>query len=138
LDERAQKLLTQYGLTDRESLVYLSLLANGRQSAGEIAKAVQIRRMEAYRIIKKLADSGVVIAAPGNPVKYTGEPIEQVVEGDPTRPIRSYNVSDSYRAGDRIAHPKLGAGVVQGSAGPGKIRVRFDERQSVLVHERSA
>jgi sugar-specific transcriptional regulator TrmB len=79
LDERAQKLLMQYGLSDRESLVYLSLLANGRQSAGEIAKAVQIRRMEAYRIIKRLADSGVVVATPGNPVKYTGEPIEQVV-----------------------------------------------------------
>jgi sugar-specific transcriptional regulator TrmB len=79
LDERAQKLLMQYGLSDRESLVYLSLLANGTQSAGEIAKAVQIRRMEAYRIIKRLADSSVVLATPGNPVKYTGEPIEQVV-----------------------------------------------------------
>jgi sugar-specific transcriptional regulator TrmB len=69
----------QYGLSDRESLVYLSLLANGKQSAGEIAKAVQIRRMEAYRIIKRLADSAIVVAAPGNPVKYTGVPIEQVV-----------------------------------------------------------
>ena len=62
----------------------------------------------------------------------------QIVEADPSRPVRSYSVSDSYRAGDRIAHPKLGTGVVQGIAGPGKIRVRFDERQSVLVHERSA
>jgi hypothetical protein len=66
------------------------------------------------------------------------EPVEQVVEADPSRPVRSYSLNDSYRAGDRIAHPKLGTGVVQGSAGPGKIRVRFDERQSVLVHERSA
>jgi sugar-specific transcriptional regulator TrmB len=79
LDERAQKLLMQYGLSDRESLVYLNLLAHGQLSAGEIAKAVQIRRMEAYRIIKRLADSGIVLATPGNPVKYTGEPIEQVV-----------------------------------------------------------
>ena len=66
------------------------------------------------------------------------ETAPQVVEADPSRPIRGYNVSDSYRAGDRIAHPKLGTGVVQGIAGPGKIRVRFDERESVLVHERSA
>ena len=42
MDERAQKLLTQYGLSDRESLVYLNLLANGKQSAGELAKAVQM------------------------------------------------------------------------------------------------
>jgi hypothetical protein len=66
------------------------------------------------------------------------EPAPQIVEGDPSRPIRSYSVTDSYCAGDRIAHPKLGTGVVQGVAGPGKIRVRFDERQSLLVHERSA
>jgi hypothetical protein len=32
----------------------------------------------------------------------------------------------------------LGEGVVQGIAGPGKIRVRFEERQSVLVHERAS
>jgi hypothetical protein len=66
------------------------------------------------------------------------EPVPQVVEGDPSRPVRSYSLSDSYRAGDRIAHPKLGTGVVQASAGPGKVRVRFDEREAVLVHERSA
>jgi hypothetical protein len=66
------------------------------------------------------------------------EPVDEVVEADLTRPVRHYNTSDSYSAGDRIDHPKLGTGVVQGVAGPGKIRVRFDERQSVLVHERSA
>ena len=66
------------------------------------------------------------------------EPVEQIVEPDLSRPVRSYSVTDSFRAGDRIAHPKLGTGIVQGSAGPGKIRVRFEERLSVLVHERSA
>ena len=66
------------------------------------------------------------------------EPVEAVVEADLARPVRSYNFNDSYSAGDRIDHPKLGTGVVQGTAGPGKIRVRFEERQSVLVHERSA
>lgn len=70
--------------------------------------------------------------------KSRSEPIDQVVEADLSRPIRPYVFADSYSAGDRIDHPKLGTGVVQGLAGPGKIRVRFDERQSVLVHERSA
>lgn len=66
------------------------------------------------------------------------EPVDQIVEADLSRPVRNYDFSESYSAGDRIAHPKLGTGVVQGVAGPGKIRVRFDEQQSVLVHERSA
>jgi hypothetical protein len=61
---------------------------------------------------------------------------DQVVEPDFSRPVRPYALTESYAAGDRIAHPKLGDGVVQGTAGPGKIRVRFDSKNSLLVHER--
>lgn len=61
-----------------------------------------------------------------------------VVAADPSRPPRRYAVTDSYRSGDRIEHPTLGVGVVQGVAGRGKVRVRFDGRESVLVHERGA
>ena len=59
-----------------------------------------------------------------------------IVAADPSRPSRRYSVMESYRAGDSIEHPTLGVGVVQGPAGRGKVRVRFDGRESVLVHER--
>ncbi len=88
----------QYGLSDREALVYLKVLAHGQLSAGEIAKAVQIRRMEAYRIIKRLADSGIVVATPGNPVKYTGKPIEQVVAMMMDRQVKRLEEMESGRA----------------------------------------
>jgi hypothetical protein len=70
--------------------------------------------------------------------KAARDPVDEVVEPDFSRPVRGYALTESYAAGDRIEHPKLGMGVVQGVAGPGKIRVRFDEKQSVLVHERPA
>ena len=79
MDERARRLLVQYGLSERESSVYLYLLSHGQLSAGEIAKGVEVRRMEAYRVVKRLAEAGMVAAAPGNPVKYHAEPIEEVV-----------------------------------------------------------
>lgn len=79
MDERAVKLLTQYGLSERESTVYLHLLANGSRGAGEIAKSVQLRRMEVYRIVKALSERGMVAASPGKPVKYAPEPIEAVI-----------------------------------------------------------
>jgi hypothetical protein len=63
---------------------------------------------------------------------------EAIVEPDLSRPIRGYNLTESYQAGDRIQHPTLGTGVVQGGAGHGKILVRFDEKKSLLVHERPA
>jgi hypothetical protein len=59
-----------------------------------------------------------------------------IIEADLSREIRPYALTASYIAGDRIAHPKLGTGVVQGSGGHCKVRVRFDEKSSVLVHER--
>src|SRR5262245_46859872 len=67
-----------------------------------------------------------------------GLPVEVRVEADLARPIRGYAASEKYAAGDRISHPKLGLGVVQGQAGAGKISVLFDDRKVVLVHGRSA
>jgi hypothetical protein len=70
------------------------------------------------------------------PRPRTAAPADVIVEADLSRPVRSYALTESYTAGDRIDHPKLGMGVVQGIAGPRKIRVRFEERESMLVHER--
>lgn len=62
---------------------------------------------------------------------------DAVVQPDLSRPVRSYAVSERYESGDRIDHPTLGLGVVQGAAGPHKIRVLFDGRKSILVHDRA-
>jgi hypothetical protein len=67
-----------------------------------------------------------------------GAPVEVRVEADLSRPVRGYAASERYAAGDRIAHPKLGLGVVQGQAGAGKISVFFEDRKVVLVHGRAA
>jgi hypothetical protein len=63
-------------------------------------------------------------------------PAEVRVEADLSRPVRPYVFTESYSAGDRLEHPTLGEGVVQGLAGPGKVNVLFGDRKAVLVHER--
>jgi hypothetical protein len=63
-------------------------------------------------------------------------PVEVRVEADLSRPVRGYAACERYSAGDRISHPKLGLGVVQGPAGAGKISVFFEDRKVVLVHGR--
>lgn len=65
-------------------------------------------------------------------------PEEIIVEADLSRPIRPYSINELFEAGDRIEHPTLGIGVVQGAAGPNKIRVHFDEKKSLLIHDRGA
>lgn len=68
--------------------------------------------------------------------KKAPAPEDVIVEPDLSRPVRAYGLHESYSSGDRIQHPTLGIGVVQGEAGPGKIRVHFGEKKSLLVHER--
>lgn len=60
----------------------------------------------------------------------------EIIEPDLSRPVRGYKLNDAYEAGDRIEHPTLGLGVVQGVAGPTKIAVLFDGEKKVLVHDR--
>jgi hypothetical protein len=70
--------------------------------------------------------------------KTAGPAAPQRVEADLARPIRNYASGEHFAAGDRVQHAVLGLGVVQGSAGLGKIRVLFETRESVLVHDRRA
>jgi len=64
------------------------------------------------------------------------DPADAIVEADLTRPIRTYNIRESFEPGDRIAHKTLGEGVVQGVTGRGKIAVLFGEEKKLLIHER--
>ncbi len=67
------------------------------------------------------------------------DPTTQVVEADPDRPVRGYSIRESYAPGDRIAHPKLGEGVVQEVVGPArdKILVLFAGEKKLLIQGRA-
>lgn len=71
------------------------------------------------------------------PKKKKIDPADEIVEADPSKPLLSYSIRDSYERGDRIAHSKLGEGVVQGVTGRGKIAVMFGEEKILLIHERA-
>jgi len=63
---------------------------------------------------------------------------EPTVVADPSRPVRRYSPSESYEAGDRIQHFKFGQGVVEGSAGPGKVQVHFPGGRRILAQAKTA
>jgi hypothetical protein len=52
---------------------------------------------------------------------------------DPAKPPRAYAPRDSYVAGERVAHPTFGVGVVAGSPGAGKVEVVFPSGGRVLA-----
>ena len=54
---------------------------------------------------------------------------------DPARPVKVYAASMRYEVGDRIAHPKLGTGVVQ-AVEQTKVDILFEDGRRTLVHAR--
>ena len=79
MEDRLVGLLGVYGLTEREARIFVFLTKNGACGAGELAKALDIRRMEAYRLLKRLLDRGVVVSTAGKPIKYQAETIDGVL-----------------------------------------------------------
>ncbi|MDG7010854.1 MAG: hypothetical protein JRN57_01915 [Nitrososphaerota archaeon] len=79
MDERLVELLGVYGLSEREARIFVFLTKNGSCGAGDLAKAVDIRRMEAYRLLKRLLDRRIVISTAGKPIKYQAESLEEVL-----------------------------------------------------------
>ncbi len=79
LERRAADLLELYGLSEREALVLLHIVKRGSSSAGEIAKALQLRRVEAYKLVKKLAEDNLIHASAGKPVTYSSQPLESFI-----------------------------------------------------------
>ncbi|HIG72467.1 MAG: hypothetical protein ABGX04_16050 [Myxococcales bacterium] len=71
------------------------------------------------------------------PKKKKVDPADEIIEADLSKPLLKYSIRDSYERGDRLAHTKLGEGVVQGVVGRGKIAVMFGEEKKLLVHERA-
>ncbi len=57
---------------------------------------------------------------------------------DPAKPPRAYGARESYVAGERLAHPTFGVGVVAGSPGAGKVDVVFGSVARVLACAKGA
>ncbi len=79
MEDRLVELLGVYGLSEREARILIFLTKNGPCGAGELAKATDIRRMEAYRLLKRLLDRGVVVSTAGKPIKYQAESLEGTI-----------------------------------------------------------
>jgi len=52
---------------------------------------------------------------------------------DLSAPIRPYRMSESFRAGEQITHPRFGVGVVEQSSEPGKMAVLFSDGRRILA-----
>ena len=66
--------LTKYGLNELEAKTYVTLVLEGPCTASTLAKMVDINRVKAYRVLKRLQDRGLVEAILERPLKFLAIP----------------------------------------------------------------
>lgn len=67
------------GLTEREAKVYVTLLLKQQMKAGDIARELNIHRLDVYNILKDLQQKDMVIATLTKPMMFKGVPLDSVL-----------------------------------------------------------
>jgi len=78
VDRIAKKLLI-YGLGEKEAKIYAWLISAGPSKANEVAKALELNRMDVYRALKKLQTAGLVNAVAGRPARFEPVPVKKAL-----------------------------------------------------------
>lgn len=73
--------LPEYGLTEVQAKVYYHLLTLGSTSSTKVAKQLNVHRSEVYRVLRELAEKGLVSEKKGKrPILYTPTPPEEALD----------------------------------------------------------
>jgi CheY-like chemotaxis protein/predicted transcriptional regulator len=73
--------LPEYGLTEVQAKVYYHLLTLGQTSSTKVAKQLDVHRSEVYRVLRELAEKGLVTEHKGRrPTLFTPTPPEEALD----------------------------------------------------------
>jgi sugar-specific transcriptional regulator TrmB len=75
-----EKSLRNFGLTEKETRIYIFLAKHGPQGAGEIASGTKTATAVIYRTLKALQRKGFAELTLESPVRYTAVPFENVLD----------------------------------------------------------
>jgi sugar-specific transcriptional regulator TrmB len=79
-EETVRKVLKDFGLTDKETDVYIFLAKHGVLKGGEISKQAKTHKALVYRILKSLQAKGLVESTLEFPARFTAIPFETVID----------------------------------------------------------
>jgi pimeloyl-ACP methyl ester carboxylesterase len=109
--------LKNFGLTEKESEVYIFLAKHGVLTGGEISKQTKMHRPLAYRILKKLEKKGLVESTLESPIRFFSVSFEKVLdenirmkyeEASSLEKAKNGLLSDWEKIGSSLIEPDLG------------------------------
>ena len=74
------EVLNDFGLTDKESEVYIYLAKSCIQKAGKISKQLRMHKAQVYRILRNLRNKGIVVSTFEIPMRFEAVPFESVLD----------------------------------------------------------
>lgn len=80
--ESVKKVLKNFGLTQKESEIYVFLARNGVHKGGEIAKALKMYKGQVYRTLKDLQSKGLVEITLEVPTRFTAVSFARVLDSN--------------------------------------------------------
>jgi sugar-specific transcriptional regulator TrmB len=78
--ERVLKTLTNLGLTQLDSKVYIYLAKRGPQKGREISKALKVQKQQLYRSLKKLQSKAIVSTTLEHPARFSAVSFEKILD----------------------------------------------------------
>jgi sugar-specific transcriptional regulator TrmB len=80
--QKINQALKEFGLSQKEAEIYISLAKNGTLTGGEISKLTKTHRPTVYRILKNLQKKGAVESTLESPIRYVALPFETILESN--------------------------------------------------------
>src|SRR5208337_2718086 len=74
------KLLSEFGLGEKEAQVYMHLFKYGPKRAGDLARSLKTYRLQVYRKLASLADKTMVTAKRESPAVYTAMDLDDALD----------------------------------------------------------
>jgi sugar-specific transcriptional regulator TrmB len=74
------RLLAERGVPERAARIYLAACREGPQSASELARVSGLHRVETYRYIQQLRESGLLLPVGGRPMRFRALSVEELLE----------------------------------------------------------
>jgi len=75
-----QKKLQDFGMTKRESKIYIFLSIHGPKKARDISRDEKIHRTQTYHLLLNLKAKGIITPSIQKPTMFSAVPIEKVIE----------------------------------------------------------
>ena len=80
--ESINKVLKDFGLTEKEAEIYIFLAKHGTLKGGELVTHTKTHRGLVYRILKSFQTKGLVETSAETPVRFTAIPFERILDAN--------------------------------------------------------